>query len=254
MSADSMGGDSMSGSSDEVALALLEPSTVEHRTGADRLDALVLGWARWYTRDLPAEVATERIDELVSDLHDEREWAGASASRSIVRRWVRGIPADLAWRAARMRGVALTAPRGTFPRLVPAVGQLATALLLAWGVLIVARVAPLVATGAWFGAWDLIAAGAVGLALAVVGAVLGLVPGRRWLGGFWLAAAAYVLLQHGTVALMTASVSLGAFAFAQAPQAALVADLLTIAGVLGFIGAALWWIPLDRNARAESAR
>lgn len=237
-----------------ASFAGLTPTAVPQRTAADRVDAFVLGWCRWYTRDLPSDAAADRIAELASDLYEERAFADGSASRSIIGRWLRGIPADLAWRAARMRGVALAAPRGTFPRAVPAFGQLASALLVAWGVLIVARVLPLIASGAWFGAWDLVAAGVVGLALAVAGGVLGLVPGRRWLGSLWLAAAAYVLLQHGTVALMTASTSLGAFAFAQGPQAALVVDALTVAGVVGFAGAALWWFPLDRTVRAEAAR
>lgn len=230
----------------------LEAVTVDRPGPADRVDALVLGWARWYTRDLPHGVAADRLDELRSDLFEERAHGGASPS--ILRRWLLGVPADLAWRAARLRGVAMAAPRGTFPRAVPAIAHLATALLLAWGVLVVGRVVPLIAADAWFGAWDLVAAGIAGLALAGVGAAISLVPGRRWLGSLWLAAAAYMLLQHGSVALMTASVSLGAFAFAQGPQAAVVVDTLTVAGVVGFAGAALWWVPLDRAARTEAAR
>ncbi|MGR2752213.1 hypothetical protein [Agromyces arachidis] len=239
---------------DHAGLDLPEPTAVARRTGDEHLDALVLGWARWYTRDLPAEVAADRRDELAADLHDERAWAGEAASASIAQRWLRGIPADLAWRAARMRGVAIAAPRGTFPRAVPAFGLAAAALLIAWGVLVVARVAPLVATGAWWGAWDLVAAAAVGLAFAVTGGVLSLVPGRRWFGSLWLAAAAYVLLQHGTVALMTASVSLGAFAYGQGAQSAFVVDVLTAAGVLLFAGLALWWAPLDGGARTGEGR
>ncbi|GAA2033585.1 hypothetical protein GCM10009819_17090 [Agromyces tropicus] len=224
------------------------------RTPADRLDGLVLGWARWYTRDLPREAAVDRVAELGSDLHEERASSGTAASRSILLRWLRGMPSDLAWRAARLRGVAIAAPRGTFPRMVPASANAAAALLVGWGVLVVGRTAPLIVGGSWFGAWDLVAATAVGLALAVAGAVLSLAPGRRWLGSLVLAVAAYLLLQHGSVAIATASTTVGSFVGSQPVQAGAVVDALTVAGVLGFAGLALWWAPLDRRHRAEVAR
>ncbi|QAY73057.1 hypothetical protein ET445_06545 [Agromyces protaetiae] len=69
----------------------------------------VLRWCFWYTRGLPADVAADRQDELASDLHEHAEWAaergvsGARLAREIRFRALRGAPADLAWRAARVR-------------------------------------------------------------------------------------------------------------------------------------------------------
>ncbi|PJJ72911.1 hypothetical protein CLV46_2490 [Diaminobutyricimonas aerilata] len=72
-------------------------------------------WSRWwatrYTRGLPPEVANERLDELAADLHDHSAHAdatgmtGRALAVAIVSRSLRGVPADLAWRAAQRRVV-----------------------------------------------------------------------------------------------------------------------------------------------------
>jgi hypothetical protein len=60
---------------------------------------LVRRWIRLYTRGLPPDAAERRRAELESDLwehlHDDGE---AHASRMVLGRCVRGIPADLWWR------------------------------------------------------------------------------------------------------------------------------------------------------------
>ncbi|MCD5345657.1 hypothetical protein PX701_00190 [Agromyces sp. H3Y2-19a] len=236
----------MSGDGLDLGDAFVE-RTVEPRTGADRVDAVVLGWCRWYTRDLAEPVATARRAELASDLYEERAVAAETGergvSRSIVGRLIRGIPADLSWRQAQLRRLALTAPRGTFPLAMPALAHLATALLLAWGVLVVWRTVASMASGDWAGAWDLVAAGVFGLAMAVLGAVLTAAPRFRWLGALWLAAASYVLIRFGMYALIASSTTLGAFYAAAIEQAMLVNRAMSAAGVLFFVAMAAWWLP-----------
>ena len=229
---------------------LLVARPVERRSGSERVDAAVLAWCRWYTRDLPEPVATARVAELASDLHEQRTDSGARAadggngvSLSIAGRALRGIPADLAWRHSRLRRAALTAPRGTFPLALPALAHLATALLLAWGVLIVVRTAASMAAGDWAGAWDLVAAGVVGLAMALLGSVLTAIPRLRWLGALWLAAASYVLIRFGMYALIASSATLTEFYISSLSQAILLNRGLAAAGVLFFVAMAAWWLP-----------
>ncbi|MFF2277045.1 hypothetical protein [Agromyces sp. NPDC058126] len=231
---------------------------VERRTGADRVDALVLGWCRWYTRDLSEPVATARRAELVSDLYEQRELAAelgeSVASRSFVGRLVRGMPADLSWRRAQLRRLALTAPRGTFPLAMPALAHLVTALLLAWGVIVVWRTVAGMADGSWSGAWDLVAAGVFGLAMAVFGAVLTTVPRFRWLGALWLAAASYLLIRFGMYTLIASSTTLGAFYASAIEQAMLVNRVMAAAGVLFFVAMAAWWVPTTGGLWARRRR
>ncbi|UOQ87676.1 hypothetical protein MUN74_10170 [Agromyces endophyticus] len=236
----------------------LAESPVERRTGADRVDALVAGWCRWYTRDLSEPVATARRAEIASDLYEQRAFAAETGergvSRSIVGRLVRGIPADLTWRYAQVRRLALTAPRGTFPLAMPALAHLATALLLAWGVLVVWRTAAGMAAGDWAGAWDLVAAGVFGLAMAVLGAVLTTVTRFRWLGALWLAAASYVLIRFGMYTLIASSTTLGAFYISAIEQAILVNRVMSAAGVLFFVAMAAWWLPTSGGLWARRRR
>ena len=238
---------------------------VERRSGSQRIDAAVLGWCRWYTRDLPEPVATGRMAELASDLYEQRADSGDLAagghgvSLSIVGRALRGIPADLAWRQARLRRAALTAPRGTFPLALPALAHLATALLIAWGLLIVVRTTASMASGDWAGAWDLVAAGVVGLVMALLGAVLTAIPRLRWLGALWLAAASYVLIRFGMYTLIASSVTLTEFYLSSLSQAILLNRGLAAAGVLFFVAMAAWWLPAagslwrSRRRRADVA-
>lgn len=226
--------------------------------GMPRADALVLGWCRWYTRDLPEPVATARRAEIASDLYEERTLAAEAgepvASRSYVGRLVRGVPADLSWRRAQLRRLALTAPRGTFPLAMPALARLATAALLAWGVLVVWRTVAGIASGDWAGAWDLVAAGIFGLAMALLGAVLTAVPNLRWLGALWLAAASYLLVRFGMYTLIASSTTLNAFYTSGIEQAMLVNRVMAAAGVLFFVAMAAWWLPTASGLWARRRR
>ncbi|GAA2084085.1 hypothetical protein GCM10009840_20930 [Pseudolysinimonas kribbensis] len=67
----------------------------------------VLRWARWYTRDLDQQVRQDRLDELTSDLWEQRSAArrrGASGvGAAMIGRAARGAPGDLAWRHDELR-------------------------------------------------------------------------------------------------------------------------------------------------------
>jgi hypothetical protein len=71
----------------------------------ERVAAVVQRWVRLYTRRLPEPVARRRAEEIAADLHDhvaEERAQGTSERRialAIASRLVRGLAADVAWRA-----------------------------------------------------------------------------------------------------------------------------------------------------------
>ncbi|GAA1798423.1 hypothetical protein GCM10009749_02580 [Agromyces neolithicus] len=229
----------------------LEASARIRHRAAGRVDAAVLGWCRWYTADLPDAVAAERRAELASDLFEEREHSGARATGSILWRAVRGIPADLAWRGARLRRAALGAPRGTYPLAMPALAHLAAIALVAWGGFIVWRIARSVLIGDWHGAADVAELSVAGLLLAIVGSWLLMVARRQAFAGLVLAIAAYLLVRFGTYALIETSVSFTAFYATSTAQVVLLNRVATGAAVLFFLSIAAWWTS-PRASAAES--
>lgn len=68
-----------------------------------RTTAAVLWWVDFYTRPLPAHVAQERREELLSDIYEQlsdgerRELPRGSIDRAIASRALRGMTADLSW-------------------------------------------------------------------------------------------------------------------------------------------------------------
>jgi hypothetical protein len=70
----------------------------------EHIAALVIRWARFYTRGLPVAIAGRRIDELHADLYDHiaHERTHGTGDRriavSILSRMARGLPADVSWR------------------------------------------------------------------------------------------------------------------------------------------------------------
>lgn len=219
----------------------LEASARLRHRAAGRVDAAVLAWGRWYTADLPGEVAAERRAELASDLYEEREQTGDRATASILGRAIRGIPADLAWRGARLRHAALSAPRGTFPLAMPALSHLAAIALVAWGAFIVWRVARSMLLGDWHGAADMAELTVVGLALALLGTWLLMVARRRGFAGVVLAIAAYLLVRFGTYALMETSVTFTEFFSFSTAQMVLLNRLAAGAAVVFFLSMSVWW-------------
>jgi hypothetical protein len=232
----------------------LEASARIRHRAAGRVDAAVLGWCHWYTADLPDDVAAERRAELASDLFEEREHSGARATASILGRAIRGIPADLAWRGARLRRSAVGAPRGTFPLAMPALAHLAAIALVAWGGFIVWRVARSVLIGDWHGAADVAELSVAGLLLAIVGSWLLMVARRRAFAGLVLAVAAYLLIRFGTYALMETSVSFTEFFSTSTALMVLLNRLATGAAVLFFLSMAAWWAPRKTAESDEASR
>ena len=110
-----------------------------------RMAGLVARWVRFYTRNLPAPVAERRIDEIGADLHDHiaHERAAGTKERrivvSIAARMVRGLAADVSWRAARKEpamhktAYARVAVVTGLVLLIPGVGMLVSDEF-AWGV------------------------------------------------------------------------------------------------------------------------
>lgn len=234
------------------AVELAASARIRHRT-AGRVDSAVLGWCDWYTADLPDAVAVARRAEIASDLFEEREHSGVGATGSILGRALRGIPADLAWRGARLRRAAIGAPRGTFPRTMPALAHLAALALVGWGGLIVWRVARRMVLGGWHGAADVAELSVVGLLLAVVGSWLLVIARRRAVAGLLLAVAAYLLVRFGTYALMETSVSFTAFFSTSTAQMMFLNRIATGAAVVFFLSIAAWWSSPREIAEADGA-
>lgn len=80
-------------------------------------DSLVLRWNRVLVRGLPPSIADDRFAQIVSDIWEQRHaefGSVARASRSILLRTLRGLPADLLWRHAALttsRAAGAPAPR-----------------------------------------------------------------------------------------------------------------------------------------------
>jgi len=88
-------------------------------TAPDRAEALVLGWARLYTRGVVGDAGGRRLEELASDCFEQRRWGGevgaspAAVATSMVARTLAGLPADLLWRQAQ---IATSRDRSPNPR------------------------------------------------------------------------------------------------------------------------------------------
>jgi len=123
------------------------------------VERAVAGWVHLYTFALPRAVASERTDELLSDLWED--FAAGGRPGSVLRRLVRGVPADVAWRVAK--GVVA-------PWLRPALRLAAVALLL----LSLASIQHATGRHTFIGnvmyvSWFLVALGAVGAGLVGAG-------------------------------------------------------------------------------------
>jgi hypothetical protein len=143
----------------------------------ERVAALVARWVRFYTRDLPPRVARRRVGEIDADLHDhiahERD-SGASDWRiavGVLSRMVRGVAADIAWRAERVEAITdrpSTAggsqPMNTTAYRFALALALATVLFLLWGAAAMGLI------GAEGDRFDLMYIGV--LAVGIIGAVL----------------------------------------------------------------------------------
>lgn len=74
-----------------------------------RTMSAVLRWVDFYTSFVPADVAQERRQELLSDIYEQlaegqrRELSQGSIDRAIAGRALRGLPSDLTWSTQHQR-------------------------------------------------------------------------------------------------------------------------------------------------------
>lgn len=135
-----------------------------------RLAAAILGWVALYTKGLSASDASERRALIEADLWDEAraaEWMGLTGGLARQRRsrWLRGVPADLAWRLEHQRPITKQIRR----TVMHSKGQLAAiGIVLALNVVMVAGL--LASPG--FREWAGMGVATAGLALSIVGLVI----------------------------------------------------------------------------------
>lgn len=172
----------------------------------DLAQTLVHRWISWYVRGLPDELAQRRFDEIRADVHDQiadelaRGHAGWLVAGHVAWRTVKGMPADLLWRA-EVRG--RSRPRhhlrqmgamtmAMFGRLGAIIGATAAVLVTSWLFVsvLIGRGRPLLQSDAFIVAWL-----AFGAALA--GAV-------RWMPRRVAAGAAFAVGGIGVADLLLA--------------------------------------------------
>jgi hypothetical protein len=201
-------------------------------------------WCAFYTRGLPAEIATDRRDELRADVVDHIEWgrnAGASdrvLSRAILWRAFKGIPADLSWRRAQLRMAEAT---GLGTRLFAGWLLLGASLL---GVGLVALALTAIARdhqGLPAGDGDLLPTLVAALVISC-GVVLLLRVRTRWLGALWIAAGAPIVATTGANLLLVSTTVL--FHVATSTPLWNVGEVaVAICLLVFYAAAAMWWMP-----------
>lgn len=226
-----------------------------------RAVARVSRWCSWYTREVGAQAADARRDELASDLYEHAIWADESGipprtvARAILSRTLRGVPADLSWRHAQRREVALADPSG-FRRIrvegaVSGLVLLVASAVLGWGLFVVTRIALGVVE-------EQIRPGsatALSVALLTVLAGCGLVllsrRRTRVLGALVMVLPSFGLVHFGLFQLYSLSATVGALTFAM-PGWDLASNSLSAGLGLLFTAAAIWWWPEHRAAPADT--
>jgi len=216
----------------------------------ERARLLVLRWVRFYTRNLPVEIADARRDDLIADLHDqisEHLAAGRPPeviARELQLRAAKGALADLQWRREQLRLAALAghAPSGSL-LVASAAGAL---LMVVVGLVALVRSTPLVSRqvldvpGAFF---PLAAAAAV----AICGLVLLARPRTRFVGELWLVAASQLLIAPAFETLARSTTVL------RLAEPELRGPLVAISIGVGlfYLAVAIAWMPV-RSQRASA--
>lgn len=212
-------------------------------------------WCSWYTREVDAQAADCRRDELASDLYEHAIWADESGitpralARAILSRAVRGAPADLTWRHAQRRKLALAHlagfRRNRVESAVSALVVMVASAVLGWGIFVLTRIALSVIAGQ-------IRPGSVtsliiaGFTVLTLGAVVMLCRRRtRVLGATIMVLPSIGLVHFGLFQLYSLSATVGALTFTM-PGWELASNGLSVGLSLLFTAAAIWWWPEQR--------
>ena len=213
-------------------------------------------WCSWYTREVDDQVAGGRRDELASDLYEHAVWADEmgttprAAARAILSRALRGAPADLSWRRAQRRRLALAEPAAYRARRLEGVAAslvlLVASAQLAWGVFVLSRIAISTVAG------DIRPGSATAITVALftvisgAGVVLLARPRTRFWGSLGMAISSFGLVHFGLYQLYSLSATVGALTYSM--PAWDLASTGVIAGLtLFFAAAAIWWWPARRS-------
>jgi hypothetical protein len=167
-----------------------------------------LSWAGWYTRDLEPTTASERRDEIASDVWEQvagqADRPAAALAASIVSRVVRGIPADLAWRW-RMPAQPRAVRQPAAVRAALVVAMVVAGSSLALGTAALVRVGIGLARAEALPSVTTVTSVALGVAGLLAGFAL-LRRGRtRRLALIWLAGATGVTLHFASLTMVTLS-------------------------------------------------
>ncbi len=210
------------------------------RSAQSRVDR----WCAFYTRDLPADVASERREELAADVLDHTEWnieqgtSPAATARSITWRAVKGIPSDLAWRHAQLRAVD---PVGLRTQFFDG-GLLVGASALGLGLIVLALIA--VVRDGWGIFLGDAPAMATFVAALVIGCGLWLMRRERTrpIGALWLAVGAPVIVTTG-VGLLAQNTTLLLYTSQSTPFWGAGQGVVAACVSVFYIAAAAWWLP-----------
>lgn len=222
-------------------------------------------WSRWwaarYTRGLPAEVANERLDELAADLHDHSVHAdatgmtGRALAVAIVSRSLRGVPADIAWRAAQRRvvgGARIAFGGRHLPVTLLVIAITASALFAIAGMLMSLTLASHTLRDQQYAevfALTIVVSVALVCGLAMLARRL-----TRSIGALWLIAAVFGMghlvihyLSHYETALSPV--------LARIPDWPTLVVAESIGAALLYLAVAVWWLPISSaQAAAEGQR
>lgn len=195
----------------------------------DRIES----WVRLYSRDLPLELARDRREEVLADVHDHVAWGRAHevperrVARALLGRAVRGAPADLSW------AMSVGSPGRALDRALGAILAALTFSLIAMGGIGLARRPP-----EGLGGESL--AVILGIALGV-GALALLVRRRtRWLAALWVVASAQVILFDG-LDYLAGSTTILRHVASTAPDWEVGLLVAVLGVVLVCVAAAVWW-------------
>lgn len=214
-------------------------------------------WSRWwaarYTRGLPPEIAGDRLDELAADLHDHSVHAdatgmsGRALAVAIVSRSLRGVPADLAWRAAQRRvvgGARIAFTGRHLPVTLLVIAITASALFAIVGMLMSLTLASRTLRDQQYG--EVLALTIVVSVALVCGLALLARRVTRSIGALWLTAAVFGMGHLVIHYLSNYDTALSPL-LARLPDWPALVVAESVGAALLYLAVAVWWLPISSN-------